>query len=63
MVTKKYETAQIRIVDPDENVDNITGTSGKKHQIFLRNDTTGVVVNDGREIVKNKHGVWCYIPR
>lgn len=41
----------------------IVGRSSKKHRIHCTSETRGVIINDGREVHKNKAGHWCYQPR
>ena len=55
----KNVTAQIWIVDKDGNK---TGKSYRKHQIYRSSQNRGVIINDGREVYRNKGGEWCYEP-
>jgi len=58
MVNKKYTSAHIWIVDRKGN--RIART--RKHKIFLHSKTKGVIINDGRQVVKI-NGNWIYIAR
>jgi hypothetical protein len=61
MAPKKLSTvrAQVHIADKEGN---IAGKGTKRHEIYRYTETTGVVINDGRE-VRKKNGKWIYHPR
>jgi hypothetical protein len=51
--------AQVWMTDKEGN---IVTRGTKRHEIFRRTETTGVIINDGRE-VRKKDGKWIYHPR
>lgn len=56
----KAVTAQIHLVNKNGE---FTSKGTKRHKIFRFSETKGVVVNDGREVHRNKEGIWCYEPK
>jgi hypothetical protein len=60
MVKFKNVRAQVWIVD---HTGKHAGRGTKRHEIFRNSETRGVIINDGREVYRDKDGQWCYHPR
>lgn len=56
----KNVTAQVHLVDKHGKY---TGRGTKRHIIFRYSENHGVIINDGREVHKDKEGKWCYEPK
>jgi hypothetical protein len=56
------EIAQVFVVD---KTGKIIGRGSKRHKIMVppSNKNWGIVIDDGREVHKNKEGKWCYQPK
>ena len=60
MAKLKNVTAQIWMVN---RLGHKTAKGTKRHQIYRWSTDHGVIIDDGREVWRNKSGEWCYTPK